>query len=339
MLKAFPAAPVHTSLYDASGTFPEFQSATIHTSPLDRAAVLRTHHRLALPLLAASFARQRVAADVVICSSSGWAHGAPVEGRKIVYCYSPARWLYDGSRYVGDRHAVLARVAAALTPALVRWDRRAAATAHRYITLSEAVRHRIRAIYGIDAEVVHPPPILGPGGPSRAVEGLASGFFLCVSRLLPYKNVDAVIAAFADLPAARLVVVGSGPERARLAAQAGPNVSLLGTVPDEQLRWLYRECVAVVAAGYEDYGLTPLEAASFGRPAVVLRAGGFLETVAEGTTGLFFDEPDPHHLVAALRQAERTTWSEAAMRKQSERFSEAHFVRRLRQIVAEEAPG
>jgi len=69
----------------------------VRTLPLNRSATLRRNHRLALSLLAPAFSRLRVAAEVVVCSSSGWAHGAQVEGRKIVYCHTPARWLYQPS--------------------------------------------------------------------------------------------------------------------------------------------------------------------------------------------------------------------------------------------------
>lgn len=337
MLKAFPEAQVHTSLYDAGGTFPEFGGASVRTSALDRSRILRRHHRLALPLLAASFARQRVEGDVVICSSSGWAHGARVDGRKVVYCYSPARWLYDGPRYVGEGHRAVAAVATRLRPPLVRWDRRAAASADRYLTTSTVVRDRIRVQYGIEAEVVPPPPALGPDGPAVVTPGLDPGFFLCVSRLLPYKNVDAVVAAFARLPGEQLVVVGAGPEMAELKTGAGKNVTFTGPVPDDRLRWLYRECQAVVAASYEDYGLTPLEGAWFGKPAVVLRAGGFLDTVREGASGVFFDAPEPEQLAAAVRIASTTCWSVPELQQQARRFGEERFVARLRDVVAEEA--
>ena len=98
MLRAFPGATVHTLLYDPEGTFPEFREAHVVTSPLNRLGPLRRDHRLALPLLAPSFSRLEIAADVVVCSSSGWSHGARVEGRKVVYCHTPARWLYQPDR-------------------------------------------------------------------------------------------------------------------------------------------------------------------------------------------------------------------------------------------------
>ncbi|MBA2463057.1 MAG: glycosyltransferase [Actinobacteria bacterium] len=334
--KAFPEAILHTSLYDPDATFPEFRDARIATLPLDRVRLLRRNHRLALPLLAPAFSRYRVEADVVLCSSSGWAHGVAADGRKVVYCHAPARWLYQTRAYLGGRHSAAGIGLAFLRPYLRRWDRRAAASADRYLANSTVVRDRIRAVYGIDAEVVPPPPALDPAGPQEAVEGIEPGFVLCVSRLLPYKNVDAVVEAFAGLPHERLVVVGTGPAEGNLRAAAGANVRLVGSVTDEQLRWLYASSAGLVAASYEDYGLTPLEAASFGRPAAVLRAGGFLDTVVEGETGVFLDRLEPRAIAAAVRELERG-WDEAALRRHAATFSEKRFIERLRAIVLEEA--
>ena len=103
MTRAFPHAPLYTSLYDPRATFPEFGEIDVRTLPINRLPPLRRHHRAALPLLAPSFSSLRISADVVICSSSGWAHGARVEGRKIVYCHTPARWLYQSDRYLRGR--------------------------------------------------------------------------------------------------------------------------------------------------------------------------------------------------------------------------------------------
>ena len=217
LTRAFPGAPVYTSLYDPDGTFPEFADVDVRTLPIDRVAPLRHHHRFALPVLAPSFSRLKIAADVVICSSSGWAHGAQVDGRKIVYCHTPARWLYQQGRYLRG-HAWPVRAAAGLVRAhLERGDKRAAATADLYVANSTAVADRIKAVYGIEAEVVPPPPALTPDGPMRALEGIEPGFILCVSRLLPYKNVDAVVKAFAQLPAERLVVAGPGRKKTHCA--------------------------------------------------------------------------------------------------------------------------
>jgi glycosyltransferase involved in cell wall biosynthesis len=333
LTRAFPGAPLYTSLYDPEKTFRGFRDVDVRPLPLNRLRPLRHRHRFALPLLAPAFSRLHVDEDVVICSSSGWAHGAHVTGRKIVYCHSPARWLYQPETYLRGQGGARRGAAGVLRPALERWDRRAAASAERYLANSIAVGDRIRRIYGLEAEVVPPPPALAPAGATVPVEGLEPGFFLCVSRLLPYKNLDAILGAFALLPEQRLVLVGSGPDVRALHALASANVTLLGTVSDERLRWLYRECSGLVAASYEDFGLTPLEAAGFGHPSAVLRWGGFLDTVEEGGTGIFFDSPTPEAVADAVRQLRRQSWNRDAIRAHAELFSEDRFIDRLRAIV------
>jgi len=336
MMHAFPSAPVYTSLYDEQTTFPEFRHVEVRTSWLEHVPELRRRHRLALPLLASAFDHELVDADVVVCSSSGWAHGIHATGCKIVYCHTPARWLYDARRYLGGRHGVRWAVLTLLRPYLVAWDRRAAASATRYLANSAVVRERIRRAYGIDAEVLPPPPALRADGPQQPVAGLEPGFFLCVSRLLPYKNVDAVLQAF-EGQRGQLVVVGRGPEEARLREIAPRGVHMLGSVSDDELRWLYAHCSAVVAASHEDFGLTPLEAAVFGKPSVVLRAGGFLDTVVDDVTGVFFDPPEPPAIRRALRSCSERSWDEEALRAHADTFSESRFCARLREIVEEEA--
>lgn len=337
LMKAFPDAPLYTSLYEADRTFPEYASHPVRTMPLNRAGLLRRHHRLALPLLAPSFSRLRVDADVVVCSSTGWAHGVEATGRKVVYCHAPARWLYQTDRYLRESRAPVRGAARALRPWLRRWDRRAAATAHRYITTSAAVRDAIRQAYGIEAALIPPPPALDASGPQQAVDGVAPGFVLCVSRLQPYKNVDAVIAAFRHLPDHRLVVVGEGPDWHRLEALLGPNAQLFGRMDDTRLRWLYANCAGVVGAAYEDYGLTPLEAAAFAKPVAVLHAGGYLDTVVDGVTGVFFDEPSPGAIAAAVEDMVGRGWSTVEFMSHARRFAEVRFIERMQAVVAEES--
>jgi glycosyltransferase involved in cell wall biosynthesis len=132
-------------------------------------------------------------------------------------------------------------------------------------------------------------------------------------------------------------VVGKGPEEARLREVAPPGVRMLGAVSDDELRWLYANCSAVVAASHEDFGLTPLEAAVFGKASVVLRAGGFLDTVVEGITGVFFDTPEPHAIRRAVRSWAGGAWDEATLRAHADTFSEARFCARLREIVERQA--
>lgn len=332
--RTFPAAAVHTSLHDPDATYPDFANSHIVPSVLNRVAALRENHRVALPFLAPTFSAMKIDAETVICSSSGWAHGARVTGRKIVYCYAPARWLYQHEAYLATSGRAVRTARNRLAKPLRRWDQRAVRTADAYLAISTRSASLIRDAYGIEAEVVFPPHDARPEAERLPIEGLEPGYFLCVSRLLAYKNVDAVIGAFADSRARRLVVVGAGPDEAALRALASPNVSFLSGVADEQLRWLYANAAALVAASYEDFGLTPVEAAAFGTPSIVLRFGGYLDTVVEGETGLFFDEPTPAAIRAALDEFEAASFDADAIAAHAENFSEVRFADKMRHIVA-----
>jgi glycosyltransferase involved in cell wall biosynthesis len=336
-MKAFPGAPLYTSLYEPALTYPEFGEIDVRTSPLNSVRALRDSHRLALPLLAPAFSAIHVDADVVVCSSSGWAHGIVTRGRKIVYCHSPARWLYQRDRYVATMGTVARLGLAVLASPLSRWDRAAAASAGRYLANSVHTAAAISSAYGIEAEVVPPPPALEPMGFARRVDGLAPGFFLVVSRLLAYKNVDRVVEAFADMPDERLAIVGLGPEERRLRALATSNVRLLGSVSDAELRWLYARCAGVVAAGYEDFGLVPLEAATFGKPVAALRWGGFLDTMRDGLTGVFFDRPTARDICRAVVHIANREWQPDVLQTHAARYCEARFIDRLRGVVFEES--
>ncbi len=206
MAQAFPGAALYTTLYEPATTYPEFAALDVRPSGIDRIGVLRRHHRAALPFLAPAVSGTApIDADVLLASSTGWAHGFRTTGRKVVYCHAPARWLYQSDRYVGGGARALAYRGAlgALGPSLRRWDRAAAASADRYLVNSTTTAAAVRETYGIDAEVLPPPPALTPGGPETPVPGLEPGFVLCVARLLPYKNVDVVIDAVQAVPGLR----------------------------------------------------------------------------------------------------------------------------------------
>ncbi len=338
--KALPGAGVHTMLYEPSGSFPGFGSLPIRAGLLNRVRTFREHHRRSSPFLPFIAPLTRVDADVAVLSTSGWAHAFRTSGRSIVYCHSPARWLYQTDAYFGaaSGRSPMSLSLLAFRPLLRRWDRRAALRADRYLVNSSAVREEVRSIYGLDAEVLFPPYGIDAGGSrERPAEVESDDFFLVVSRLMPYKHVDRVVEAFRGT-AHTLVVVGNGPERAAIEALLPPNVRLLSDIDDAQLRWLYSSARALVAASLEDFGLTPVEAAVFGTPTVALRARGYLDTVVEGETGLFFDEPTPAAIAAAVERARTVDWDAQRIRRHAERFSPERFERRLHALVAELGP-
>ena len=347
MSRAFPDAPIYTMLYDADTTFPEFRDLDVRVTPVNRVAAIRKHHRAALPLFPFVANGVHIDADVVLASSSGWAHGFHTTGRKLVYCHSPARWLYQGDSYLGDHGNTVAKLGLrAMAKYLTKWDRRAAESSDRYLANSAVIRERIHTAYGVEAEVVFPPVTMAQADTVQAIPGVVDwlgadaanvgspdgAFYLVVSRLLPYKNVDAIVSAFAGTNR-RLVVVGRGPQADRLRAMKTSNVTMVSDISDGELAWLYRNCRAILAASYEDYGLTPLEAGIWGRPAIALRYGGFLDTINEGVSGMYFDEPTPGDIAEAVDRFEMTKFDSDKIRDHVKQFSEASFSEKLHDAV------
>ena len=131
-----------------------------------------------------------------------------------------------------------------------------------------------------------------------------------------------------------LVVVGTGPLLKTLRQTATPNIELLGNVNDRELRWLYGHAGALIAPAFEDYGLTPLEAASFGKPTLALKRGGYLDTVSEGTSGYFFDGLDVRSISGAIDKLSENPLNSDEIREHASRFSEERFASTLRQQVS-----
>lgn len=338
MSRAFPDAPIYTLLYDPPRTYPEFAERDIRVSRLNSITPFRRHHRVALPVLATAAQSMFIDADVVVISTSGWAHGMQTRGHKLVFCHTPAHWLYMAAEYLGESAPWTERIGlTTMSPYLKRWDRRAALSADVYLANSTLTQRRIERAYGRRADILHS-PVADASDTAEPIDDVRrwsqpdGTFYLCVARLLPYKNVDRVIRAFAATDR-RLVVVGAGPEEKRLGALASPNVLMLSGLRDAQITWLYRRCQALIAASYEDFGLTPIEAAAQGKPSVTLRWGGYLDTVDELVTGIYFDEPQPAAIAEALDRFETMDFDAGTIRKHAEQFTETRFAAALYDAV------
>lgn len=337
MLKAFPDAPLYTSIYEPDATYPEFADHDVRPMWINRFAALRAEHRRGLPLYPFAFRRVHFEPepDVVLCSSSGFAHGVRTNACKVVYCYTPARWLYDKApAYLAGWPLGLRLACRVASPGLRAWDRRAAQSADQYLTSSPSVADDVLRAYNRNAIVLPPPVHVDPGGEQQPVAVGEPGFVLCVARLIAYKNVEAVVTSLRMVPGSTLVVVGGGPESVRLAATAPSNVTFVGRASEAELRWLYSNCVGLVSAAYEDFGLTPIEAAAFGKPVAVLRAGGFLDTVVEGKNGVFFDAPDPRAIAKGIVTLVSTAWDHEAIVAHAANFREDRFVEKIQDAVA-----
>jgi len=336
----FPSADLFTLLQVPGSVSPVIESRRIVTSFLQHIPGASRRYRHLLPLFPAAIRGLDLGGhNLVLSSSHAVAKGArvPPGALHICYCFTPMRYVWDlYDEYFGPRaglatRLLMPRVAAALR----RWDRATAAGVHHFVAISRFVADRIRRNYGRSADVIYPPVDVA----RFRIEESPGEFYLVVSALTPYKRVDLAVEA-ANRLGRRLVIVGSGPEEARLRALAGPTVELYGWRDDAETAELYARCRALIFPTLEDFGITPLEAMAAGRPVIALGQGGALETVvpagrAEPATGLFFERQTVEDLVAAIRRLEAGTerFEPKALRRRAESFDRAVFKERVERYV------
>ena len=326
-------APLYTSLFEPDDTYPDFQHADVRTSILNRSSYLRHHHRSALPFLAPVVGGTSIAADVTLASSSGWAHGYRCDGALVVYCHAPARWLYQTDRYFGRGDAPMAASVARrlLFSRLREWDQRAARRADLYIANSTFTRDLIGEVYERDATIVAPPVQI----PTRRIEVDTSNDVVVVARALPYKNLDVVLEVAALTPDLRYRIVGDGPLRDGLMALSPANVTWCGALDDDGLAREYSSSRVHLALSHEDFGITPLEAASFGIPTVARRSGGYLDTITS-TTGVLVDEGafSPAVVASTLRGVLQQSWNRDAMLEHAATFSVSSHIAKIERVLS-----
>ena len=323
---------MYTALYDERLCGDFVAANRVHTSFLQHVPLGNRVFRALAPFYPAAFESFDLSAyNLVVSSTTAWAKGVRTAPGAVHVCYinTPSRFLFAYDRYVGGFG--MRTIARPLIASLAAWDRRAALRPTAFIANSRNVAERVRRYYGREAFVL---PC--PADVDRFTLGSGEGdYFLVLSRLLPYKAIDRAIDA-AALAGVKLRVAGSGPALEALRAHArGTTTEVLGYVPDEQINALVGAARAVIVPGEEDFGLVPLEAAAAGRPAIALRAGGALETIQSGVTGVFFDEPNADSLAQVLKEFEPSRFDSHRLRAHAEQFSPARFIGRLRAMVGE----
>jgi len=331
--RLLPDADIFTLFCDPETLSAEVRRHRITTSFLNP---LRRWHRSLLPLMPLALESFDLRGyDLVVSSESGPAKGVITSShtRHLCYCHTPMRYLWDLYPAYRNEWTRSRWKRAAMTPLssyLRLWDFAGAARVDRFLANSENVRRRIWKTYRRDSEVVHPPV---------DVENFhwkpADDYFLIVSELVPYKQVDVAVRLFAGT-GRRLKIAGSGPELRRLQKMAAPNVEILGRVSDADLRDLYSRSRALLLPGEEDFGIAPVEALASGKPVIALGRGGALETVPPGG-GVFYDDASPEGLAEALQRFEilepeiRPTELQAHAR----RFAEPEFAGKMAAALAE----
>ena len=302
----------------------------MHASALARIPGANRNFRYLAPLYPRAFeAFDLRAYDLVISSTSAWAKGVRIRTDAVHVCFihTVSRFLFDYKRYLGGFG--LATLARPMVNALVRWDLEAAKRPTRYVANSATVQARVREYYHRDADVLHSPADI-----DRFTIGSGSGdYFFIASRLLPYKRIDLAIEA-AERARIKLLVAGDGPAMPQLRERArSSTTTLLGFVDDAAVNQLMGNAIAAIVPGEEDLGLVPIEAAAAGRPTIAYRSGGACETVIDGETGAFFDEPSAESLADVLRTFDPRRYDPQRLRAHAETFSPIRFIDRFRALV------
>jgi glycosyltransferase involved in cell wall biosynthesis len=330
MHDSFPSAPMYTTVALPKGLPGTLRTADIRTSLLQKLPSLDRrfrHYFMLYPFAVENF--DLSAYDLIFSSSSGYAKG--VRRRRnaihVCYCHTPMRWVWRYEDYVArERFGGVVRAALpTLLWGLRKWDLRASRQPNYYIANSNLVARRIKKIYGREAFVIPPPIDVQRFQMAKANE--VDDYYLVLSRLMPYKRMNR-----------RLVIIGDGPDRARLEKIADDRIEFMGRQPDKVVNYFASRCQALLFPGEEDFGMVPLEVNAAGRPVIAYRGGGALETVVENVTGVFFDQQNGHSLAEAIEKFEGLTWRQDVLRHHAEKFDRNVFAFRVLQFLGSVAP-
>lgn len=327
----WPDAPIYTLAADSAFVRRWLPGAVVRQAWTGRLPLVRRYLPALAPVLPSAVESLDLSGfDTVISSSVTYAKGIVTRAhtRHICYCYSPSRYLWDRNAEY-ERRGPLSRIARHW---LRLWDTQAARRPDTMVAISETVRGRISKYYGRDSSVIYPPLLTEMAKEESQMANESQGYYLAVGRLVPHKNFGLLIEAFNKLKRP-LVIVGSGPLERRLRRAASPIVRIVTDADDASLARWYAQCRAVVLPNEEDFGMTVIEAMAHGKPVLALRAGGALETVREGATGEFFDDPIPEALAEGVLRLERGSYDPAIIRQSVQNFSADRFDAQFRTLV------
>lgn len=334
----WPQAPLFTTVANPQKLGP-LKHANIKTGRLQPWYRLVRRHQVLLPWMPRAIEDIDLRGfDVVLSSSHAVAKGVipPPGATHVCYCHTPMRYAWEMEEtYLQDFHVprlLRARVKRELA-ALRRWDLTTAKRVDAFIANSRETQRRIERIYARESVVI-PPPVSDRFFEGALIPRDKRDAFLAVGRLVPYKRFDLLIEAANDLRFP-LVIAGQGQEETRLRKMAGPTVRFLGFVADEDLPSLYASASALLFPQYEDAGIVPLEAQACGTPVIAYGAGGALDSVADGKTGVFFGEQSVASIGDALKRFSSITFDPSSIREHARQFSAGRFREKIKEAVLE----
>ena len=324
----FPAAPIYTLFYNKEFTDSFLPKADIRPTFLQKTKRWVRSHKLLMPLMPIAIESIDLSDfDLVISSSVSFSKGLILKPRTthVCYCYSPMRQVWDWQAEYKSESRKAPKIIVSLFQHFMRiWDRHASTRVDHFIAISKNVQQRIEKYYQRPSEIIYPPVNISKNVATTSSQ--PKDYFLIVSRLFKHKNVQIAVEAFNKLEMP-LVIIGGGPELKKLKKIASANIKFLGHQPDEVVAEYYKNCLAFIMPQEEDFGLTPLEAMSYGKPVLALRRGGALEYIQEGINGEFFQDPTDQVLADGVRRIKTNLnkYNTAEIKKTAERFSKERF--------------
>ncbi len=335
-LRLTPEATVFTSVIHppvVEACLPE--GVRLQPSFLQKLPLAVSHTRLYLPLLPTAFERLNLTGhELVVSISSAFAKGArPSDGvPHLCYCQTPMRfaWNLDGYMRYERVSGVTRSVVRLLMGRFRRWDVETAKSVTEFVAISRTVQERIRRFYGRESRLIYPPVDMHLYRPLPPTQ--KEGYYLVLSRLLPYKRIDVAIEACNRLRLP-LVVAGAGRDEPRLRRLAGSTVRFTGRVSDEEAVDLLSHARALILTAEEDFGLTPVEAMASGTPVIAYRGGGATESVLEGETGIFFDRQDADALMDALSRYNPRDFDVNRCVQRAKQFDSSRFLAEWRHLL------
>lgn len=277
--------------------------------------------------------------DLIVSSSYSVAKGLKKADKNqihICYCHSPIRYAWDlQEEYLSHVNIFKQFIARILLKYIRNWDLKTANRPDYYITNSNFVAERIKRIYNREATVIYPPI----DTTSFSYHEQKDDYYFTSARLVPYKKIDLIVKAFSQLPKLKLIVSGDGPELEHLKRIATNNVTFIGFVDKSTLVDYTQKARAYILAAEEDFGITSIEAQSCGTPVIALKKGGYLETVVENKTGIFFNEQIPHSIAEAINLFEnkKTTFAKENYTQNVNKFSIERFRTEFKSFVNKHA--
>lgn len=333
----YPHAPLYTLLYHPRYREALFADTRVIPSFLQHVPGGIRRYQWYLPLMGSAIESLPLQDyDVVISSASSFAKGvitAP-HAAHICYCHTPTRYLWHYNSMYTQELSVPGPARELLNVYISRlrqWDFSAAQRVDYFIANSRTVQRRIRKYYQRESIVIHPPVDTH----LAAIAADTGDYFLAGGRLTPYKRFDIAINAFNKL-GLPLKIFGTGPDRSRLEKIAGPTIEFLGAIPDPEKLALMARARAFIHPQEEDFGITKVEAMASGRPVIAYRGGGAGETIADGITGILFDEQtweDLAEAVLAYLYVSERAFIPARIKEHAEQFSAARFKREFTRTV------